>query len=179
MRSPHWLAATALLAASWAAHAEHFEYAVSLTGTYSGGGTAGCTPPFNQPACPSPGSLAGLLSFDTPTNGDGSWLIEPGATDISNFDLTLGSFATDVLVGDVSVTNGAPTGSVQAIDESEFFSFDWPARTASYSFGYVGHGSSGSFTGTLSAVPEPASALLVLAGLAVVARRRARANATR
>jgi len=180
MRHRRMLAAAALLTTALAAHAEHFEYGVNLTGTYEGGGTAGCTPPFNQPGCPSPGSLSGVLSFDTPTNGDGSWLIEPGITDITDFDVSFGSFATELLVGSISVTDGSPAGSVQAIDESESFSFDWADRTASYSFGYGGHDGGGSFAGTLSAVPEPSRALLILAGLAGVfplARRRDRAAA--
>ncbi len=172
------LAAAALLITALAAHAEHFEYAVNLTGTYEGGGTAGCTPPFDQPACPTPGSLSGVLSFDTPTNGDGSWLIEPGLTDITDFNVSFGSFATELLLGDISVTGGSASGNVQAIDESEFFSFDWAARTATYSFGYGGHDGGGSFAGTLSAVPEPSLALMLLAALAGVfplARRRGRA----
>ncbi|MCK9685844.1 hypothetical protein [Scleromatobacter humisilvae] len=177
------LAAVALLAVASAAHAEHFEYAVQLTGTYEGGGTGGCTPPFDQPGCPTAGSISGMMSFDTPTNGDGSWLIEPGLTDITNFTTSFGSFSTDLLLGGISVSDGSPSGSVQAIDESESLSFDGAGRTVSYSFGYAGtHGGTGSFTGTLSAVPEPSLALTMLAALAGVvplARRRGRAAASR
>ena len=182
MTNPRMLAAVALVAVASAAHAEHFEYAVNLTGTYEGGGTAGCTPPFNQPGCPSPGSLSGVLSFDTPTNGDGSWLIEPGIADITDFNVSFGSFATELLLGNISVTDGSPAGSVQAIDESEFFNFDWADRTASYSFGYGGHDGGGSFAGTLSSVPEPSLALMVLAALAGVfplAQRRDRTATSR
>jgi hypothetical protein len=182
MTNPRMLAAIALLAITSAAHAEHFEYAVNLTGTYEGGGTSGCTPPLYE-GCPTPGSISGVMSFDTPTNGDGSWLIEPGVTDITNFSTSFGSFSTDLLLGGIDVTGGSPSGSVQAIDESEFLSFDWAGRTVSYSFGYAGtHGGTGSFTGTLSAVPEPSLALTmlaVLAGMVPLARRRDRAEAPR
>ncbi len=159
------LAVAALLTTALAAHAEHFQYAVSLSGTYSGGGTEGCFPPFDQPACPHTGALSAVMSFDTPIDGDGSWQIMPGATDITDFTVSLGSFSTELLVGGISVTDGEPSGTVQAIDDSETFSFDWASRTAEYS--YVGdRGAQGSFAGTLSDVPEPGIALLLLAGLA-------------
>ena len=159
------LAVAVLMATALAAHAEHFQYAVNLSGTYSGGGTEGCFPPFDQPACPRTSTLSAMMSFDTPVDGDGSWQIEPGFTDITDFTVNLGSFSTDLLVGGISVTDGKPSGTVQAIDDSETFSFDWASRTAEYS--YVGdRGAQGSFAGTLSAVPESGSASLLLAGLA-------------
>ena len=160
------LAVAALLTTVLAAHAEHFQYAVSLSGTYSGGGTEGCVPPFDQPACPRTGNLSAVMSFDTPVDGDGSWLIEPGATDITDFYVNLGGFPTDLLLGGISVTDGMPGGTVQAIDESETFSFDWANRTAEFTYDYGYHGANGSFAGTLSAVPEPSVAWLLLAGLA-------------
>ncbi|MFL6696433.1 MAG: PEP-CTERM sorting domain-containing protein [Vitreoscilla sp.] len=154
------------------AHAEHFQYAVSLSGTYSGGGTEGCFPPFDQPACPRSGSLSAVMSFDTPIDGDGSWLIEPGLTDIADFSISLGAFSTDLLVGGISVTGGAPQGTVQALDDSESFSFDWATRTARFTYDYGYHAPNGSFAGSLSAVPEPAVALLMLAGLGLGAATR-------
>jgi uncharacterized protein (TIGR03382 family) len=177
MRPRHWLAATALLAASIAAHAEHFQYKVDLTGTYSAGGTDGCTPPdFNQPACPRPGELSGMLSFDTPGSGDGGFSITDHYGDITNFMVSLGSLPGDSLYGSVEVVNGAPDGTVQSIDGTEFFSFDWTSRTASYSYDFGYHSPNGAFTGLLSAVPEPVPVTLLLAGLVGLAglgRRRA------
>jgi hypothetical protein len=158
--------AAALLIAAGAAHAEHFEYKVDLTGTYSAGGTEGCTPPFDQPACPVAGTLSGLLSFDTPASGDGSWSVEADFGDITDLYVSLGSLATDQLFGGIGVQNGAPNGFVQAGDQTETFSFDWADRTASYSYDYGYHSSNGQFTGSLSAVPEPGVALLFLAGMA-------------
>ena len=62
MRTRRLLAAAALLAASALAHAEHFQYDLDLSGTYSLGGTEGCTPPdFDQPACPRNGTLIGFM----------------------------------------------------------------------------------------------------------------------
>lgn len=178
MRHRRMLAAAALLTTALAAHAEHFEYRVELTGTYSQGGTEGCTPPsLDQPACPRPGSLSGLLSFDTPASGDGSWSIEGNFGEITDFSVNLGSLGSEDLYGDVNVVNGAPNGSVGPIDGTESFAFDWADHTASYDYAYGDHAPFGAFTGTLSAVPEPAAALLLLAGLAGLsgsARRRAR-----
>ena len=169
MRHRRMLAA-ALLVATGAAHAEHYEYKVDLTGTYSVGGTQGCTPPFDQPACPVAGTLSGLLSFDTPTRGDGSWTIEADFGDITDFYVSLGSLATDQLFGGVGVQDGAPNGYVQASDATETFSFDWADRSASYSYDYGYHSPNGQFTGSLTAVPEPAAALLMLAGVALLLR---------
>lgn len=178
MRHRRMLAAAALLTTALAARAEHFEYAVELTGTYSAGGTEGCTPPlFDQPACPQTGSLSGLLSFDTPTSGDGSWTIEGNFGDITDFSVNLGSLDSEVLFGGVSIIGGAPNGSVGPSDNSESFVFDWATRTASYDYDFGYHAPNGMFSGTLSAVPEPSVALLLLTGLAGVAGtagRRAR-----
>jgi hypothetical protein len=176
MRHRHLLAATALLAASIAAHAEHFQYAVSLSGTYSQGGTEGCFPPdFDQPACPRTGSLSALLSFDTPANGDGYFSIQDHFGDITNFTVNLGWLPEDALYGGIEVTNGAPHGSVQALDQSEYFDFDWATRTATYTYDYGYHGANGTFAGTLAAVPEPGMLTLMLAalvGVAGIGRRR-------
>ncbi len=179
MRHRHLLAAAVLLAASFAARAEHFQYVVSLTGTYSDGGTEGCFPPdFNQPACPRAGSLSALLSFDTPTSADGAYTIAGNFGDVTDFSVSLGSLqsATEMLYGGINLNNGIPNGTVQAFDQTETFTFDWANRSASYSYNYGDHSASGDFLGSLNAVPEPDALGLMLAGLASVAgigRRRA------
>jgi len=183
MRPRHWPAAIALLAAAVTAHAEHFQYRVDLSGTYSEGGTDGCYPPdFNQPACPQPGKLTATLSFDTPDNSDGSYSIEGNFGDITDFSVNLGEMPEDSLFGGVNVVNGAPNGSVQAADQSETFTFDWASRSATYVYDYGYHNPNGSFAGTLSAVPEPAPTPLMLTALAgmvgVALRRGARRDRT-
>lgn len=170
MRHRRMLATLGLLAACSAAHAEHFQYAVELSGTYSLGGTDGCYPPdFNQPACPRPGSLTAFLSFDTPTSADGAFFI---GSDVTNFVVTLGYMPEDSLLGGIQLYGGVPSGTVLAADESERFTFDWGDHSASYSYDYGYHAANGSFTGTLSAVPEPLGALPLLAGLAALYGRR-------
>ena len=161
------LAVAALLATALSAHAEHFQYSVALSGTYSIGGTDGYSPPFDQPACPRTGTLSAVMSFDTPIDGDGSWMIQPGATDITDFRVDLGWFDTDVLVGSIAVTDGRPQGSVQALDDSEYFTFDWATRTAEFRYDYGYHNPNGDFTGILSAsaAPEPSATLMMLTAM--------------
>ncbi len=177
MRHPRWAATAALLVACAGAHAEHFQYAVSLSGTYSMGGTDGCSPPdFDQPACPREGTLAAMLSFDTPSGLDGAYLIEDGFGDITNFKIDLGYLPQQSLFGGVNLLAGVPSGSVQSADGMELFTFDWATRSASFTYDYGYHMANGSFTGNLAAVPEPATALLMLAAagaLGALRRRRA------
>ena len=176
MRLRRPLALATLVLASATAHAEHFEYTVALQGIYSGGGTEGCFPPdFNQPACPRPGYLSALLSFDTPGTADGSYLIAQGFGDITNFTVNLGGLPTEALYGGVNLNNGIPNGTVQSADATESFTFDWSDRTASFQYDYGYHASNGSFSGRLYAVPEPSLAVLMLGGLAAlvgIGRRR-------
>ena len=175
MRHRLWLAAAALLTSAVAAHAEHFQYAVTLQGTYSAGGTEGCFPPeFDQPACPHPGFLSAMLSFDTPRPGDGPFSITDHYGDITDFLVTLGGMPGDALYGGVEIIDGAANGTVQALDGSEYFSFDSASRTATYTYDFGYHNPNGAFTGLLSTVPEPAVTALMLVGLACVARRRAK-----
>jgi hypothetical protein len=177
MRRLRVLAVAAFAAAAATAHAEHFQYGLDLSGTYSLGGTDGCYPPdFDQPACPRAGTLTATLSFDTPSEADGSYMV---GGDVTNFIVTLGSMPTDFLLGGINLTGGVPDGVVRAIDESESFSFDWATRSARYSYDFGYHGANGSFTGTMLALPEPSHALLLLAGLLAVGaagRRRAAAH---
>ena len=175
MRHRRMLAAAALLTTALAAHAEHYEYAVALTGTYSIGGAEGCSAPlFSEPACPRAGSLSGLLSFDTPASGDGSWTIEGNFGDITDFSVNLGSLDSELLFGGVNVIDGAPNGSVGPSDGSESFVFDWATQSASYDYDYGYHAPNGMFSGTLIAVPEPTTALLLLAGLGASLLRHTR-----
>lgn len=166
MRQTRTLAAMALLCAAACAHAEHFQYRVDLTGSYSVGGAEGCAPPdFDQPACPREGSLAATFSFDTPGRADASWLIAAGFGDIVDFRIDLGSLADGPLFGGVNVTDGIPNGSVQTADGLEMFTFDGATRTASWDYDYLDHNPWGHFTGTLSAVPEPGTGASLLAAL--------------
>ncbi len=176
MRSPRWLAATGLLAMGAAAHAEHFQYRVDLSGTYSVGGPEGCgAPGFDQPACPQPGTLTALLSFDTPGTADGAYLIADGSGDITDFTVDLGNLTQDSLFGGVNLVDGAPNGIVTAADQSEQFIFDWATRSASFTYNYGYHDANGNFTGTLSLVPEPGAALMLSMALAGMGwRQRAR-----
>jgi len=177
MRHHRTLAAVALLITVASAPARHYGYEVNLTGTYTVGGPQGCTPA-DQTGCPQPGAMLGSVSFDTPSDGDGSWLIESNYGDITDFLVTVGSLPTDTLYGDINVVDGAPNGSVQALDQSETFTFDWATRSAEYSYGFPAPSPNGNFTGTLTAVPEPATGVLLLAGLAgLVGARRRRASA--
>jgi hypothetical protein len=185
MRHRQLLAAALLLAACAAAHAEHFDFTVSLDGTYSLGGTDGCTPPFDQPACPRPGHLDAILSFDTPSAADGDYSIGSGPGEVGNFFVSVGAFSTDLLMGDIGLLGGAPTGNIQALDGSESFFFNAAGNYASFNYDYGYHEANGSFTGTLasvSSVPEPAglammlSALLAMAGATALRRRAGRAR---
>jgi len=169
MRTRQIYAAVALLVASVAAHAEHFDFRVSLDGTYSIGGTEGCTPPlFDEPACPRAGHLDAIMSFDTPSAADGDYMLGSGSDQVSNFYISVGAFSTDALVGDIGLLDGAPGGSILALDESERFFFNWADRSASFDYDYGYHGANGSFTGTLLAAPEPGAAAMLLAALATM-----------
>ena len=173
MRQRRSIAAIALLILATSAQAKHFEYTLNLTGSYSIGGTEGCTQA-DPSGCPHDGTLTGLLSFDTPTDGDGAWDVTSNFGDITNFYVSLGAMPTDFLLGSVNVNQGAPNGSVQAADQTESFTFDWASRVAEYSYDYGYHAPNGAFTGTLAAIPEPGIALMLVAGLAAIvgARRR-------
>jgi hypothetical protein len=179
MRQRRMLAAAALLATAVAAHAEHFEYRIDLSGTYTVGGTGGCSAA-DTTGCPRAGTLSGLMSFDTPGSADGSWSIMANFGDITDFHVDLGSLGSEDLYGGINLVGGAPSGSVQPLDQTETFTFDWASRSASYDYDFGYHNPNGAFTGTLSTVPAPAPRWLFLAGiagLAVVARRRSRTGA--
>jgi hypothetical protein len=181
MRLGRWAAAVALATTGLAAHAEHFQFAVNLTGTFSVGGEEGCTPPdFNQPACPREGSLKALMSFDTPTAADGSWMIADTFGDITNFTVNLGDLANEPLYGGINLTSGMPNGSVQLPDGSEVFTFDWASRTATFDYDLGYHNPYGQFSGVLTSVSEPGELSLAALGLAAVLiasrRRRSRAR---
>src|SRR5471032_3190456 len=123
MRQHRLLAAAALLATCAAAHAEHFQFALNLSGTYSIGGAEGCAPPFDQPACPRPGSLAAMLSFDTPSSADGTYAIVDTFGDVTDFSVNLGYLGQEPLYGAIYLVGGVASGFVQPVDDSETFSF--------------------------------------------------------
>ncbi len=179
MRQRQVLAVAALLIASTAVRAEHFAYTVDLHGTYSLGGTDGCTPPFDQPACPRDGYLSATVSFDTPSTADGAYLIEDSFGDITDFKVDLGSLSDEALYGGVNLASGVPNGTVQDFDGFENFTFDLATRSASYSYDYGYHNANGSFSGALYEVPEPPVALMLLLGLAISAAAWRRGDATR
>ena len=169
-----------LLCTGVVAHAEHFEYKVDLEGSYSDGGVEGCFPPgFDQPACPHDGRLSALMSFDTPTSGDGAFLIAGTWGDITNFQVSLYPLVGETLYGGVNVNQGQPNGIVQTLDQSETFIFDWSTRSASFRYDFGDHNPNGSFVGVLSSVPEPGSSTLLLAGLAALGWTRQRRATTR
>jgi hypothetical protein len=165
------LATAALLIGAGAAHAEHFEFTVSLNGMFSEAGTDGCTPPFDQPTCPHAGHLSGLLSFDTPRSADGSYSIEDQFGDITDFFVNLGGLPYDTLYGGVNLTGGMPSGTVQSSDQTESFAFDWADRSASYVYDYGYHNINGAFSGSLSLVSESETPALMLLGILLIVRR--------
>lgn len=178
MRQARLLAAAALLCMAATAHAEHFQFRVDLTGQYSIGGTDGCAPPdFDQPACPRDGSVTATFSFDTPSNVDASWLIAGDSGDITDFKIDLGELANGSLFGGVNVSGGVPNGTVQTADGLESFTFDWATRAASWNYDYLDHNPWGHFTGSLSAVSEPAAWVSLLGGLALLLVISSRRNA--
>lgn len=180
MRQHRFLAIAALLATCAAAHAEHFQFAMNLSGTYSIGGAEGCAPPFEQPACPRPGSLAAVLSFDTPSSADGTYAIVDTFGDVTDFSVDLGYLAQEPLYGAIYLVGGVASGFVQPVDDSETFSFDGGTRVATYSYDFGDHAANGDFSGTLVAVPEPTRIALLMAGLAALwtAGRRRRVART-
>lgn len=166
MRHRRFLAAAALLAFTSLARAEHFEYDLQMRGTYTVGGTDGCTPPgFDQPACPQSGRLTAVMSFDLPAMTDGDYLVGFGPEGVSNFNLSLGSFSTDSLLGDIQLIGGVPSGNVQAVDGSERFMFDWGQQTAFFTYSYGDFGASGTFSGAMTSAPEPSTTATLLLGL--------------
>jgi hypothetical protein len=168
MRQHRLFATAALLAICATAHAEHFQFAVDLHGTYSIGGAEGCAPPFDQPACPQPGSLAATLSFDTPSSADGTYAIVDTFGDVTDFSVDLGYLAQEPLYGAIYLVGGVASGFVQPVDDSETFSFDSATRVATYTYDFGDHAANGDFTGRLVAVPEPARIALWMAGLAAL-----------
>ena len=165
------MAALALAATAIAAHAEHFSYRINLSGTYALGGPDQCTE-IDQSGCPQPGTLTGTMSFDTPGSADGGYAIDGSFGDVTNFYVSLGGMPGDVLFGEVDLFGSVPSGVVQSLDMTEYFLFDAGAGTASYSYDYGYHNPNGAFTGTLSAIPEPATVLLLLAGVVGLVGRR-------
>jgi hypothetical protein len=176
MRPVRTLATLATLCCCASAHAEHFQFQVDLTGTYSVGGTEGCYPPdFNQSACPRDGTRTATFSFDTPTSQDGAFLIAGSWGEITDFQIDLGWLTPGDLYGGVNLAGGLPNGTVETLDGLEVFSFDWATRSATYDYDYLDHNPWGRFSGKLSAVPEPRgdfAALLGLCAIAALARRR-------
>lgn len=190
MHATKFLAATALAAAAAVSHADaRWEFAVDGSGTVAAGGTEGCAPDFPD-QCPQAAVWTGTLTFITASAADGTYGIGqvvddtwvPGGIVRVTLDSNLGytdvdgrqdpglQFFPGTYPYAITVAGGRATDirwtSLEAPENIGFLQVD--GFNATYTSFYY-HGGSVNATGTLTAIPEPGTFALSLAGLALTA----------
>jgi hypothetical protein len=190
MHAKRLLVAAALAATAAASHAAAaWEFAVNGSGTVAAGGTQGCAPAFPD-QCPQPATWSGTLTFVTDSAADGTYGIGqvegdawvPGGILHVRLDTNLGF--TDVDGHEDPGLQFFPGGYPYAITVAggHVTDIQWTSLEAPENIGFmqvkgfaitytssVYHGPTVDATGTLSAIPEPGTSALTLAGLALTA----------
>jgi hypothetical protein len=190
MRATKILVATALAAAATASQASAgWEFAVNGSGTVAAGGTEGCAPDFPD-QCPQTAAWMGTLTFVTASADDGTYGIGqvvddawvPGGILHVRLDSNLGF--TDVDGHEDPGLQFFPGGYPYAITVAggHVTDIQWTSLEAPESIGFlqvngfrltytssVYHGPTVDASGTLTAIPEPGTFALSLAGLALTA----------
>jgi hypothetical protein len=203
MRAKKILVAATLVATAAVAQASaSWEFAINGTGTFTSGGTEGCAPDFPD-QCLQTGPWNGTLTFITSSRDDGTYgigeLVDdtwvPGGILHVTLESTMGytyvdghedpglQFFPGAYPYAITVANGHVTDiqwtSLEAPESIGFLHVD--GFNATFTSSYY-HGPSVDASGTLTAIPEPGTSALSLAGLALTAlalRGRRGAPATR